>query len=129
MIEGFEKETHELTPYEENTLLPCIVKGLLTKVGEEKIISSTEIVKTLKAKNYKIDPARLRKIINHIRINNLIWNLVANGNGYYVAKTPQDCQRFIKSLDQRLNAITMVRDAMAYQLEQSIKLQKERNGE
>ena len=67
MINGFEEQTHELTEYEEKTLLPPIIKGLKTKVGEQNAITSTEIVKRMKELGFKLDPARLRKIINHIR--------------------------------------------------------------
>lgn len=123
MIDGFEEQTHELTDYEEKTLLPAIIKGFNTKRGESNQISSTEIIKLMKGANYKIDPARLRKIINHIRINNLIYNLIATGKGYYIATTPSECKKFITSLDQRINAIINVRDAMQYQLDMSIKAQ------
>ena len=117
MVINFEEQTHELTDYEKNELLPVIVKGLKTKSGKSNVISSTEIIKALKTLKYKIDPARLRKIINYIRVNNVLYNLIATGNGYYIATTPQECRDFIKSLDQRINAIITVRDAMQYQLD------------
>lgn len=121
MINGFEEQTHELTEYEEKTLLPLIITGLKTKVGEENIITSTEIVTKMKQCGYKLDQARLRKIVNHIRVNNLIYNLLASSKGYYIAIDASQCRDFIESLDQRINAIITVRDAMKYQLEQSIK--------
>lgn len=121
MINGFEEQTHELTEYEEKTLLPPIIKGLKTKVGEQNAITSTEIVKRMKELGFKLDPARLRKIINHIRVNNLIYNLLATSKGYYIATDESECRSFIESLDQRINAIISVRDAMAYQLKISLK--------
>lgn len=120
MVEGFENETHELTEYEETTLLPVIIKGLSNKIGVENAVTSTEITKKMKGAGYKLDPARLRKLINHIRINNLIYNLIATSKGYYIAQTPSECRDFIKSLDQRANAIILVRDAMKYQLDTSV---------
>lgn len=120
MVENFEEQTHELTEYEFNTLLPVIKKGLLKKIGESNAVTSTQIVKALKQEKYKIDPARVRKIINYIRINNVIYNLIATSKGYYIATSPNECRSFIRSLDQRANAIISVRDAMQYQLEKSL---------
>lgn len=123
-ITNFEDQTHELTEYELKTLLPLMVKGLKTKVGVNNSITSTEIVKILKAAGYKIDPARVRKLVNHIRVNNEIYNLVATGKGYHVATSESECRLFIKSLDERINSIITVRDAMQYQLNKSIENQK-----
>ena len=36
MLQGFEQITHELTQYEESTLLPIIVAGLREKAGKKK---------------------------------------------------------------------------------------------
>lgn len=124
MVNNFENQTHELTDYESKVLLPYIVKVLETKIGSKNQITSTELIKQMKLGSFKIDPARFRKIINHIRINNVINNLVATGNGYHRATTESECRRFIESLDQRINSIIVVRDAMKYQLEMSLKNKK-----
>jgi hypothetical protein len=119
MITGFEKETHELTEYE-LMLVPKIVGGLKKKVGKENAVTSTDICKAFKERNYKIDGPRLRKIINHIRINNMVPNLIATSKGYYVGKDESECLAYIESLDQRANEIILVRDAMKYQLQQTM---------
>ncbi len=121
MVNNFENQTHDLTDYEHKVLLPYIVKILETKVGQKNQITSTELIKQMKLNSFKIDPARFRKIINHIRINNVINNLVATGNGYHRATSESECRRFIESLDQRINSMIVVRDAMKYQLEMSLK--------
>lgn len=121
MVENFEEITSELTDYEQKTLLPIVIKGLLTKKGEINAITSTEIVSKLKGLNYKIDSARVRKLVNFIRTNNLIYNLIATSKGYYIASSENECRSFIRSLDQRINSIITVRDAMAYQLEMTLK--------
>lgn len=121
MVENFEEQTHELTEYEKKVLLPAMLKGFRTKVGEKNAVTSTEIVTSLKAKGFKVDASRIRKVVNHIRINNLIFNLIATSKGYYIAESIGECQSFIRSLDQRANAIISVRDAMSYQLEITIK--------
>lgn len=119
-IENFEAETHELTDYELNTLLPLVKSGLLKRTGEENSVTSTHIVNELVKKGYSINGPRLRKIINYIRVNNIIYNLIATNNGYFIASSESECRSFIRSLDQRINSIITMRDAMAYQLKKSL---------
>jgi len=119
MINGFEKETHELNDYEMQ-LVPKIVKGLLRKIGKNNAITSSEIAKAFKQHGYKLDGPRLRKIINFIRVNGLAYNLIATSKGYYIGQDEHECMAYIQSLDQRANEIIMVRDAMKYQLEQTL---------
>ena len=107
MINGFEKETHELTDYE-MFLLPKIVIGLKTKVGETKAITNKEMVDKLRLLDYKVNPARIRKIINHIRINRLIINLVSSSKGYWVENNIDRIKSYIESLEQRANEIQRV---------------------
>jgi len=121
MVTNFESLTYELDDYEIKELLPVIVTGLLTKVGKAKQITSTEIIKNLKAKKYKIDGPRLRKIVNYIRVNNLIYNLVSTSKGYYIATTEAECREYLRSLKERIGSITSVYDALEYQLNETIK--------
>ena len=79
MIKGFEKITSELSQ-EEIDLVPTIVKGLSTKLGKDNAITSTKICKAV-----NITGPRLRKIINHIRIKNLLPALCSTSSGYFVA--------------------------------------------
>ena len=49
MIQGFQEQTEPLSEYEERTLLPQIVRGLLLKVGKANAITNSAIVKGMKA--------------------------------------------------------------------------------
>lgn len=63
MIKGFEKETAELSDYENRVLLPALYHGMITKLGKENAISSTEAIKALKhhgSKRESIIPATNR---------------------------------------------------------------------
>jgi len=121
MVNDFEKETHELTEYELNVLVPRMVAGLKTKIGIKNAITSTDAIKLMKQVGLKIDSARFRKIINHIRIHGLINNLVATSKGYHIATSDEEMKRFVESLKQRINSITMVHDAMEFQWKQTNK--------
>lgn len=104
MVTRFEEETHELTDYEQ-TLVKAFVIGLGTKIGKNKIITNKEMETKMKAKGYKVNPARIRKIIHFIRVNKMVKNLVATNRGYYVATDKEDIIEYVKSLTERRNSI------------------------
>lgn len=115
MIKGFEKETEVLNEYELNMLLPILLQYLPRKIGPDKSVTSNKIIEGLKALGLKINGARLRKLINHIRTHNLIPLLIASSKGYYISNDDNDTQRFIESLKQREDSIRTVRLAMIQQ--------------
>lgn len=110
MINGFEEITYNLTQYEK-TLVKPMVLGLKSKIGSDSAIKNKEMVKALKEKGYKINEARLRKLINYIRVHKLIKNLISTNKGYYIAETDKEVKDYIESLTQRINEITRVRNS------------------
>jgi len=116
MIEGFEDQTQPLNDYEKNLLLPVIIKGLNKKIGEENSITSKEIIRKLTNLGYKISGARLRKIINHIRINDLLICLMASSKGYWIETDTQKVMDYIISLEQRADSIQNVANSLKSQL-------------
>lgn len=120
MITGFEKYTHELTEYE-LTLLPMIIPRLKTKLGKEKAVTNSHICKVFKEHGHKLDPPRFRKIVQYIRVMGLIPCLISTSKGYYVATSKEEIRKYIESFDQRINSMTISRDAMEYQMKQKFK--------
>jgi hypothetical protein len=123
MIKNFEYETHPLTDYESNVLLPVIILGLAAKKGNENAVTNKHIVSVLKGK-YSLNEARVRKIINHIRTNDLIPGLIATSEGYFIAETEAELLDYEEILKGREDAIRAVRLAIARQ--RRILYQKER---
>lgn len=110
MINGFEEQTEPLTEYEEQQLLPQIIRGLSLKVGKENAVTNSAIVRGMKANlNLKTTEPRVRKIINHIRTNDLVPCLIATSQGYYVAESEQELKDYEESLLGREEAIRSVR--------------------
>ena len=109
MLKGFEDITYELTK-EEMEKLPIVVKGLQTKIGKQKAVTSTKICDAL-----NIIGPRLRKMINHIRINNLIFGLCSSSNGYFIAENEKEINEYIISLKQRIKAQVDVLNALEQQ--------------
>ncbi len=116
MINGFEDETTELT-YEEKLLVPRFQRGLWKCQGKANAITSVQIERKLKADGIKCTGARIRKIINYIRIKGIVPRLLATSDGYFVSDNEEEIRKYVESLDQRINAIKAVRDAMAGQLD------------
>ena len=106
MITGFEEQTEPLTEQEREVFLPPIIKGLRVKVGKQKAVTNKDIVRGLKANlDIKISEARVRKMINHIRNNDIIPCLIATSKGYYIAETKDEMLDYIDSLYGRVEAI------------------------
>ena len=110
MITGFEELTEPLTEKEEKVYLPPIVQGLRAKIGREKAVTNKAIIQGLRVnRGIKISEARVRKIINHIRCNDLVPCLIATPEGYYIAQTEQELLDYEESLAGREDAIREVR--------------------
>lgn len=110
MIQGFEDQTEPLTEYEESEILPHIVRGLRLKVGKAMSVTNKAIVEGMKRNlGLKITEPRVRKIINHIRVNDLVPCLIATSQGYYIAESEQELKDYEESLLGREEAIRSVR--------------------
>lgn len=110
MINGFQEQTEPLTEYEETQLLPQIVRGLSLKVGKNNAVTNTAIVRGMKENlNLRTTEPRVRKIINHIRNNDLVPCLIATSQGYYIAESEQELKDYEDSLLGREEAIHSVR--------------------
>jgi hypothetical protein len=116
MINGFTNETKPLSEYERDTLTPIIVRGLSMKIGKERAIKNSEICAKMRLQGYRIDNARLRKVINHIRVNALLPGVIATSEGYYIATTKEEMADYIASLESRESAIQEVSVALRKQM-------------
>lgn len=114
MIKGFDQETAPLTEYETGVLLPLLVRGLRTKKGRDSAITNRYIVNALRG-SCKLSEARVRKIINHIRTNDLIPGLIATSEGYFIAESEAELLEYEQSLKGREDAIRAVRLSIARQ--------------
>ena len=114
MIKGFANETEPLTDYERDVLVPVMIRGLISKVGKAKAVTNKHIVACMKA-DYKISDARVRKVINFIRCNDLVPCLIATSDGYYIAETEPELKDYEESLLGREEAIRAVRLSISRQ--------------
>ncbi len=115
MLNGFTEETKPLTDYEKDTLLPIMIQGLMDKQGKQKAVKNWWICKCLQSKGYKITEARVRKLINHIRVSGMVIGLIATSEGYYIADSIDEVDSYISSLHGREDAIKSVRVSLERQ--------------
>jgi len=116
MITNFSFETSPLNEEEEKMATLMEEAFLSRPVGKKYAIKNADIAEALSTKGFKVpSEARVRKIINNLRINNRVPCLVANSNGYFVAEVPEESISFLKSLKERINAIDYVLQQMAKQ--------------
>jgi hypothetical protein len=93
-----------------------MLSGLRKAIGKERAISNAKIVKILKKEGFELSEVRVRKIINYIRIKELIPNLIATSEGYYIATSKGEIEDYIRSLVGREKAIREVRMKLENQL-------------
>jgi len=106
MITGFNKQTNELTDYEEKLMNKYFIPILSKKIGKSNAVTSKQMIDGLKKFNIAdLTGSRIRKIIQTIRTNNLVVGLIASSNGYYVARTEAELEEWIESIRQRENAM------------------------
>ena len=121
MIKNFEHVTATLNQ-DEKKLVPIIVKRFIDRQGKQNIVTNQQIIEGIK-KNFGIELSqpRVRKIIQHIRLNNLLTGLIATQSGYYYTTNENQIREWIESMKQREAAIRA-----SYQIaEQHLKLMRE----
>ena len=112
----FEPETTKLTEYELK-LVPIVVNILKSRLGRENAITNKNLVNRMSKLGFSsITPERMRKLINHIRIYDLLDCLVASSKGYYISNNEKEISDYIDSMRGREEAIRAVRLALEAQL-------------
>ena len=115
MINGFDKHTAALSD-KELKIMRLIAPHLKGKTGAAQAVTNKDISKGIeRVHGIKLSPARLRKIINHIRIKAVIPRLVASSKGYYVEYNDFKFNEYVDSLHQRAASIANVAKALEAQ--------------
>ncbi len=98
------------------TVTEWVIRKLKSKSRFKKEISVPEIQNHLR-KHYRIvvHGATLRSIIHKIRLSGRIPLLIANGNGYYRAKTTLEITEYLNSLQRRIRQIGAIKKAIDLQ--------------
>jgi hypothetical protein len=106
-----------LTKEEQDIFLPKLIK-LLLRTNKNKTLMATDIVKIINEQKGNwgdnlpaFQQSRLRKLINHIRINELL-PIISGYTGYYVSYKKIDILEFVVSQEQRAESIIAAAEGM-----------------
>lgn len=108
-------ETNLLSIYEQNVVLPILIKGLKQKKGRMNAVTSKQIVQALKNNGLKANVRDVCRVINYIRTNDLIVGLMATNSGYYVTDSESEFVEYELSLFSREFEIKKVRESIERQ--------------
>jgi hypothetical protein len=113
----FQNITSELTDFEKDTLVHMLMDTLSYTHCENRI-TGKNISGWFKASGCIVSEIRIRKMINYIRVLNMMQGkvIIGAGNGYYVTDDPAIVQDQIDSLQGRIDSMAAVVDSLKAQL-------------
>lgn len=112
MVRGFETYTEPLNQREREIVAPLLARQLEWRKGKALAVTNNELRAMMRDKGYHISDAKIRALINNIRINGLVERLVASSLGYYIAEDANELADYCDSLREREAAIRAVRQAL-----------------
>ena len=116
---NFEEITHELNYEEEFKIVPIIVNRFKSNQGKEKIVTNKKMIEGIqKDCGFKTTEPRIRKMIQYIRDKNLLNDLeiLATSKGYYSTDDNDEILKWIKSMNNRINAMIETKDSVELRL-------------
>jgi hypothetical protein len=113
----FQNITTELTDLEKERLVPMLI-DTLDYTHDEKRITGKNLCGWFKACGYTVTEVRIRKMVNYIRVLNLMNGkvIIGAGNGYYSTSDPKVVEEQIESLQGRIDSMAAVVDSLKAQL-------------
>lgn len=110
-------ESRHLNIYEQSVLLPIMVNALKIKKGKKNAVKGKQIIKGLQSHGLKIKEKQMYKIINYIRMNDIIVGLMGSSVGYYIIDSEIDFINYEDGLLKRETALRKVRMCIKRQRE------------
>lgn len=112
----FTNITEQLTDLEKNTLVPMLIDAL-QPTNKETPMKGRWISGWFKASRYDVSEARIRKMVNYIRVTNAAKPkvLIGGGNGYFLTQSVQTVEEQIESLEGRIDSMKAVIDSLKAQ--------------
>jgi len=115
MIKDFEEITKPLSE-EESQILNIMITAFNSRPkGKQNAITSSVIIEKFKGAGIILTDTRIRKLIQHIRVNNLIFGLCSTSAGYFIAENAQEFHNTLQSLKERIEMQTATFNALKAQ--------------
>ena len=122
MKKELKKEKQTLNNYDLNVLLPILKKGLEKKKGIANAVTGKEIMLGLQSNGLKINMRNISRIINYIRLNDLIVGLMGSSAGYYITDNEQELIKYENRLLSHEASLREVRMSMKRQRNSMVSL-------
>ena len=122
MKKELKKEKQTLNSYDLNVLLPILKKGLEKKKGIANAVTGKEIMLGLQSNGLKINMRNISRIINYIRLNDLIVGLMGSSAGYYITDNEQELIKYENRLLSHEASLREVRMSMKRQRNSMVSL-------
>lgn len=117
MIRGFEKPTCELSEIEKQ-MVDVFISRFKKRPGRQNAVTNGSIREGIKNRlGIDLDAARIRKIVQYIRVNNLLPGLIATSTGYFYTTSITEIREWIESMRQRERALAESRESMERAIE------------
>lgn len=80
--------------------------------GRAKAITAASMAKKLRAEGLDTSTARVRKMVNYLRLTGIVRNVVETSRGYTVARNAVELKRYLDQVVAQLNALEAVKQAL-----------------
>jgi hypothetical protein len=102
----------------EKECVPVIINGLKNKIGKDNAVNNSYIISKMDEIGFSgLRPPRVRKIVNHIRNNDLLLLLCANSKGYFLPKNLEELDGYFEVMEKRINSQIKTFDKLKSQRE------------
>lgn len=124
MLTLFKNITQEMTILEKDTRVQMLI-ALLKDSHEQNRITGGQVCIWFKAQGHNVSEVRLRKMINYIRVKNMMAPavVIGAGNGYFITTDTNLIEQQIESIQGRMDSMNAFIDTMKAQL-QTLKINK-----
>ena len=109
MKKALKTKTRPPSSYEQNVLLPILMKGFEKKKEKMNAVTNRQIVNSIRKHGLKINARSVKILINYIRTNDLMTGLMATSTGYYMSNNEQELMDYESSLLSREVELRKVR--------------------
>jgi hypothetical protein len=116
MLTLFTNITEQLTEFEKNTLVPMLMETLQQSHINNRI-KGKAICCWFVVQGYEVSEARVRKMVNYIRVTNAVKPnvLIGTSKGYFLTCDVKLVDEQIESLEGRIDSMSAVIDSLKAQ--------------
>lgn len=105
--------------FEECVVISAMVASALREcegrdpdTNRPRSITAAAIAKEIRSKGWHTTTPRVRKMVNYLRLEGTVTNLVETSRGYTRARTVGDLNKYLRQIAEQLNALYAIKKAI-----------------